>query len=156
VPRSSAKNSFLKNLQSGIATDSPEQMRNIARKVAGIFPENMTLTLSGDLGAGKTVFVKGLAEAWKIEETVTSPTFNIFSLYRGTRNLLHLDAYRLESADEIEPLMIEEFLESPWCLAIEWPEKIKEWLPAERWEFTLSIEKDRHHKIRLLSEGVSP
>lgn len=126
-------------------------MRAIARKVADLLPENATVTLSGDLGVGKTVFVKGLAEAWEIEETVTSPTFNIFSLYRGTRNLLHLDAYRLESADEIEALMIEEFLDPPYCLAIEWPEKISDWLPEEIWEFSLLIQEDKSHQIRLIS-----
>jgi len=144
-------NSFLDRLRTGIDTDSPEEMRAVAEKFALILPENATLTLSGDLGAGKTVFVKGLAAAWKIEETVTSPTFNLFSIYRGTRNLLHLDAYRLESPDEIEALMIEEFLDPPYCLAIEWPEKIAEWLPDELWEFSLSIQENKTHHIRLIS-----
>jgi tRNA threonylcarbamoyladenosine biosynthesis protein TsaE len=147
--------SIFAKLTEGILTHSPEEMRAIAAQVAAILPENTTIELSGDLGAGKTVFVKGLAEAWGIEETVTSPSFTIFSLYRGKRNLLHLDAYRLNSADEIEPLMIEEFLQPPYCLAVEWPEKIKEWLPPDSWKLTFSIQEEGGHAVRLLTQPTA-
>ncbi len=141
--------SILDKLRRGIATASPEQMEKLAASFAEVFPENTTLALSGDLGAGKTVFVKGLAKAWGIEETVTSPTFNIFSVYSGKkRNLVHLDAYRLESADGMEPLMVEDFLEPPYCLAIEWPEKIAEWLPRDHWKLFFSIDADGRHVVR--------
>jgi tRNA threonylcarbamoyladenosine biosynthesis protein TsaE len=136
-------------LKKGIGTRSPEQMRAVAGEFAAVCPENATLALSGDLGAGKTVFVKGLAEAWGITETVTSPTFNLFTIYQGRRNLLHLDAYRLNSADEMEALMVDDFLHSPYCLAVEWPEKIKEWLPVDSWKFIFDITPDGTHTIRL-------
>lgn len=140
---------ILAKLKEGISTQSPEEMRAVAAEFAAVFPENATLELRGDLGAGKTVFVKGLAEAWGIDDTVTSPSFTIFSTYEGKRNLLHLDAYRLHSPDEMEPLMIEEFLKSPYCLAVEWPERIQEWLPADSWKLTFSIEADGSHIVRL-------
>lgn len=136
-------------LINGVHTYSPEEMRAIAAEFAAVCPEDATLELSGDLGAGKTVFVKGLAVAWGIEETVTSPSFNIFSIYGGRRNLLHLDAYRLNSPDEMEPLMVEEFLQPPFCMAVEWPEKIHGWLPADSWKFEFAITPEGSHLVRL-------
>lgn len=140
---------ILAELEKGVSTRSPDEMRAVAAHFAAVCPENATLALQGDLGAGKTVFVKGLAEAWEIAETVTSPTFNIFSLYEGKRNLLHLDAYRLQSPDEMETLMVEEFLRPPYCLAIEWPEKIEAWLPPGSWRMAFSIANDGSHQVRL-------
>lgn len=141
-------------LKTGIVTRSPEEMRKVAAAFAVVCPENATLELRGDLGAGKTVFVKGLAEAWGIEETVTSPTFTLFSTYRGRRNLLHLDAYRLESSDEMEALMVEEFLEVPYCMAVEWPERIVDWLPADSWKFQFTLAPDGSHTVRLQQSPV--
>lgn len=138
-------------LRDGIVTRSPEEMRAVAAEFAAVCPEDATLELSGDLGAGKTVFVKGLAAAWGIEETVTSPSFTIFSLYRGARNLLHLDAYRLATPDEMDPLMVEDFLQSPYCMAVEWPEKIRGWLPEKSWKFRFTINPDDSHLVRLQS-----
>lgn len=140
-------------LKRGIPTRSSEEMMAVAADFAGTCPENLTLELSGDLGAGKTVFVKGLARAWGITEEVTSPTFNIFSIYEGTRNLLHMDAYRLQSAEEVEALMLEEFLSPPYCLAVEWPEKVAEWLPADSWRLTFAIDPDQRHQVRLVRCG---
>jgi tRNA threonylcarbamoyladenosine biosynthesis protein TsaE len=138
------------SLKEGILTNSPEEMLEVAGAFAEVCPENLTLELSGDLGAGKTVFVKGLARAWKIPGTVTSPTFNIFSIYHGERNLLHMDAYRLESADQVDALMIEDFLQPPFCLAVEWPEKVADWLPAGSWRLQFSIEPDHSHRVQLV------
>lgn len=145
--------SILRRLKEGIVTASAEEMMDVAGAFAAACPANVTLELSGDLGAGKTVFVKGLATAWKIPDTVTSPTFTIFSVYSGERNLLHMDAYRLESADEVEALMIEEFLVPPYCLAVEWPEKIAEWLPEDSWHLLFTIGEKETHEVRLLKGG---
>jgi len=84
-----------------------------------------------------------------VEDAVTSPTFNIFTLHRGRTLLVHLDAYRLESAQQIDDLLLADFLTSPWCLAIEWPEKIAEWVPADAYHIELGITPDAQHTIRL-------
>lgn len=122
----------------------------MAAELAALLPADATLALHGDMGVGKTTFVQGLAQGLEVEEQVTSPTFAIYSVHRGNdRTLLHLDAYRLENERQIEALLLEEFLVSPWVMAVEWPEKIASWLPANTWHLTLSIvEGDRHH-IRL-------
>lgn len=141
--------SILEQLEAGIVSHSAEQTQEIARQLAAEIPEDHILTLRGDLGAGKTTFVKGLAEAWNIQEVVTSPTYTLYTIYEGDRQLLHMDAYRMDSADAMESLMIEEFLKSPYCLAMEWPEKVEEWLPENAWHIYLEITPEHNHRIRL-------
>lgn len=84
---------------------------------------------------------------------MTSPTFNLCRFYHGegpgARNLGHLDAYRLDNPAQVEALLLEDFLRSPYCLAIEWPEKISTWLPAGAWHLELAITADQRHTVRL-------
>ena len=141
--------SICDRLRTGVVTASADEMRALAAELAGALPRDATLALHGNLGVGKTTFVQGLARGLGIAEPVTSPTFNIFTLHRGPVNLLHLDAYRLESAREVEDLLLDEFLVSPWCLAVEWPEKIADWLPASALHLELGILPDLRHQVRL-------
>jgi tRNA threonylcarbamoyladenosine biosynthesis protein TsaE len=146
--------SILAELETGIRTACADETMEVARRLAAELPADAVVTLSGDLGAGKTTFVKGLAAAWGITQTVTSPTYNIFTLYQGRdRQLAHMDAYRLEGADAVDGLMLEEFLRSPFCLVIEWPEKIADWIPfdAVRLEFKSGTGNER--QIRKKAEG---
>lgn len=137
------------DLQAGVVTASAEESRAIAGALARALPPDSALALHGDLGVGKTTFVQGLAAGLGIREPVTSPTFNIFTLHRGPVNLLHLDAYRLESERQISDLLLEDFLISPWCLVVEWPERIAAWLPAGTRHLDLGILPDHRHTIRL-------
>jgi tRNA threonylcarbamoyladenosine biosynthesis protein TsaE len=137
-------------LRAGVATASAEETRSLAAELAAALPPDSTLALHGDLGAGKTTFVQGLAHGFGIVEPVTSPTFTIFTLHRRTvGTLVHLDAYRLDDPRQIETLMLDDFLVSPWCLAVEWPEKIAAWLPDNALHLALGIAADGRHTIRL-------
>jgi tRNA threonylcarbamoyladenosine biosynthesis protein TsaE len=137
-------------LNRGITTTSAEETRSRASQLAAELPTDTVLALHGDLGVGKTTFVQGLASGLGITEPVTSPTFNLYTLHEGPQGrLLHLDAYRLEGAAQVEALMLEDFLVSPWIAAIEWPEKIADWLPAGTWHLDLGITNDEAHTIRL-------
>src|SRR4051812_27351272 len=120
---------ILDRLLAGVTTSSAEDTRQIAQEFTASIGPDVALALHGNLGVGKTTFVQGLARGLGISDPVTSPTFNIFTLHRGPTNLLHLDAYRLERAQQVEDLLIADFMVSPWCLAVEWPEKIADWLP---------------------------
>jgi tRNA threonylcarbamoyladenosine biosynthesis protein TsaE len=134
--------------RAGVTTGSAAETRSLAREFAGALAPDTTLALHGDMGVGKTTFVQGLAEGLGVHEQVTSPTFSIYSVYRGAgRTLVHLDAYRLENEQQIEALLLEEFLVSPWVLAVEWPEKIAGWLPPNALHLTLSIEDGDRHRI---------
>jgi tRNA threonylcarbamoyladenosine biosynthesis protein TsaE len=137
-------------LRAGVTTQSAEETRALAAEFAAALPPDTVLALHGDMGVGKTTFVQGLAHGLGVHEHVTSPTFAIYSVYRGKgRTLVHLDAYRLENEQQIEALLLDEFLVSPWVLAVEWPEKIAAWIPARALHLTLAIvDGDRHH-VRL-------
>ena len=141
--------SIFERLRQGISTSSPEATRAVAAALAAALPPDSTLALHGDLGVGKTTFVQGLAAGLGIQEPVTSPTFNIFTLHRGPTSLLHLDAYRLENSRQVEDLLLGDFMVSPFCLAVEWPDKIADWLPAGTLHLELGITADREHTVRL-------
>jgi tRNA threonylcarbamoyladenosine biosynthesis protein TsaE len=104
------------------------------------------LLLQGDLGAGKTCLVQGLAEGLGISEPITSPTFALAHHYRGTRGngptaLVHLDLYRLEhpaAADELFAQEEEEALAQGALLAVEWPERLS-FVPAPCWRVELDL-----------------
>jgi tRNA threonylcarbamoyladenosine biosynthesis protein TsaE len=137
-------------LRAGVVTTSAEESHALARELAAALPPDSTLALHGDLGVGKTTFVQGLARGLGVTAPVTSPTFNIFTLYRGeSRTLVHMDAYRLDNDRQIDALMLEDFLVSPWCLAVEWPEKIAGWIPANALHLDLGITPEQQHTVRL-------
>lgn len=132
------------HLQRGVVTTSAEETRRLAAELGRVLPAGSTLALHGDLGVGKTTFVQGLAEGLGIREPVTSPTFNIFTLHRGPTTLLHLDAYRLKSGKEVEDLLLSDFMVPPWCLAVEWPDRIADWLPGGTLHLDLGIRGVAH------------
>ena len=137
------------DLRAGVITGSAAETRQLAAALAALLPDDTVLALHGDLGVGKTTFVQGLAAGLGIQDPVTSPTFNLYTLYDGSRRLLHLDAYRLENEAQVESLMLEDFLVSPWIAAIEWPGRIPDWLPANSWHLDLGITADERHTLRL-------
>lgn len=84
------------------------------------------ITLTGDLGSGKTSFVQGLAKGFKVPDTyyVTSPTYNIINEYPGNLTLYHIDLYRINDPEELYDIGFEEILEEKAVIAIEWPDKL--------------------------------
>lgn len=119
-----------------LRSPSPEATRRSARALAeSLDARGLVLSLSGPLGAGKTVFVKGLAEGLGIDpERVSSPTFVIASEYpaRGGLRFAHVDLYRVESVAELEAAGFLDLLEPGWVLAVEWGDRLPQALPAER------------------------
>jgi tRNA threonylcarbamoyladenosine biosynthesis protein TsaE len=141
--------SILEQLRAGATTGSAQETRELAANLARALEPDTTLALHGDLGVGKTTFVQGLARGLGIPDAVTSPTFNIFTLHRGPINLLHLDAYRLENPQQVDDLLLADFMISPWCLAVEWPERVAGWLPPTTLHLELGIAPDERHTVRL-------
>jgi tRNA threonylcarbamoyladenosine biosynthesis protein TsaE len=142
-----------------VTTASAAETQALAAEFAAALPPNTTLALHGNLGVGKTTFVQGLARGLGLTEPVTSPTFNIYTVHHApraaraatkpARTLIHLDAYRLESARQVEDLLLEDYLVSPWCLAVEWPEKVADWLPPGALHLDLGIAPDERHTLKL-------
>ena len=143
-------------LRRGVTTSTAAETQELAANFAATLPPDSTLALHGNLGVGKTTFVQGLARGLGHRGTVTSPTFNIYTVHQesGARTLVHLDAYRLESAQQVEDLLLEDFLTSPWCLAVEWPEKIAAWLPKNTLHLDLGIAADERHTVRLRTSNI--
>jgi tRNA threonylcarbamoyladenosine biosynthesis protein TsaE len=119
-----------------LVTKSKEETRKLGAIMAPLFKAGDVVLLEGDLGAGKTTLVGGVAQALKVEEDVISPTFNIMKCYfKGTLPLYHIDAYRLENQN-IE-LGLDEYIEGNGVCFIEWPQYIKPLLPDETLEIVL-------------------
>lgn len=103
--------------------------------------DGMVICLNGELGSGKTVFVKGFAKALGIQETVTSPTFSLVKEYHdGEMPLFHMDVYRME--DSKENFGLDDYLNQEGICIIEWPEMIEEQLPEERLDIKIKIIDD--------------
>ncbi len=123
-------------------SQSPEATQSAAQLLASALPEQgIAVVLTGPLGAGKTVFAKGVAAGLGIDpDAVTSPTFAICSEYAapGGLRLAHLDAYRLTSAVELEGAGFLDLLVAGTVVLIEWGERFREALPPDRLEITLS------------------
>ena len=112
---------------------SPEQTRQIGMRLGGALQSGDVICLQGDLGAGKTTFVQGIARGWGSRDAVSSPTFIIVNVYRrGDEScLFHMDAYRLDSTPEAEELDLDSML-AQGPLLIEWPERMDGLVPPER------------------------
>jgi len=140
---------LVERLRQGVTTHSAGETRALAEALARILPPDVTLALEGDLGAGKTTFVQGLAQGLGVTEPVTSPTYTFYRLHPGRRLLIHLDAYRIEAPAQMDALMLEEYMCSPYCLAVEWPSKIAGWLPPDAWRIELGSTAQGDHTLRL-------
>lgn len=112
-------------------------------------PTGATLvTLSGDLGAGKTAFTKAVAKTLGVSEMVTSPTFVLEKIYalpgeKAFKRLVHIDAYRLESGAELSPLGFDEVMKDSQTLVfLEWPEKVADALPRPAAHISLTVTGD--------------
>jgi tRNA threonylcarbamoyladenosine biosynthesis protein TsaE len=124
-----------------LTTKSAEATEAIGAAIGSQLRVGDLVVLSGDLGAGKTTFAKGLARALGVTEPVTSPTFTIVQEYDGRVPLAHVDVYRLDRIQELHDLGFEELLESR-VTVVEWGEAIALVLPRDRIEVRLELGDD--------------
>lgn len=120
-----------------LITNSEFETIEIAQNIESEKFPNMVICLNGELGSGKTMFVKGIANALGINEVITSPTFNIIKEYDGELPLYHLDVYRLDEASN--DIGIEEYFSKGGIVVIEWAENIKDILPEERLDVKIKV-----------------
>jgi tRNA threonylcarbamoyladenosine biosynthesis protein TsaE len=115
-----------------VLSSSPAETQAVGREFGQRLAAGAVLNLRGDLGAGKTEFVKGLAQGLGARDQVTSPTFTLIHEYRSGRlPLFHLDLYRLRSEGELDEIGFDDYLEAGGVCAVEWGEKFAHRLPAE-------------------------
>jgi len=145
-----------------IITKSAQETQDLGAKIGFDLKEgnlkNRVFCLYGDLGAGKTTFIQGLAKGLGIKKRITSPTFVFVRKYALEKNksnltsLFHIDLYRIENFKESKGLGLEEMMEDKQALVvIEWPEKIKEILPKEKQEICFSYDSENQRRINCFS-----
>jgi tRNA threonylcarbamoyladenosine biosynthesis protein TsaE len=120
-------------------SDSVEQTLAIGFGLGQSLVQGDVVTLGGDLGAGKTTLVRGLAAGWGALDPVTSPTFVLVNVYHRADGaaLYHLDCYRLHSAADAAAIGLDDLLDDAAALVLEWPEHVLEALPVDRLSLTL-------------------
>ena len=141
-----------KNILQQITTHSAEETIAFGRTLAELLTPPKLVLLRGDLGAGKTTLVKGIAAAFEAaaEEDVTSPTFTLVHEYRGTRaNLYHIDLYRIDTQRELETLGLDDLRSDNSILLIEWGEKFPRLVRERDVEIALAREGENSRQIKV-------
>ena len=135
-------------------THSPEETRALGGRLADVLTGGEVIAFTGDLGAGKTAFVSGMARALGVEERVTSPTFTIVNEYEGGRlPLFHFDMYRLGSADELFHIGWEDYLARNGVCAVEWSENVEEAIEVDAIRVSITRGEDENSRV-IQIEGV--
>lgn len=137
-----------------VVTKSARETQKLGEKLANSLKGGGLIALYGELGSGKTTFVKGLAKGLGIKERIISPTFVFirpYALVAEPYTLYHVDLYRIGKTDEIKGLGLDEiFNDKEAIVAIEWAEKIKKLLPRERIEVYFEYLGDNKRKIKII------
>ena len=125
-------------LKKGFISNSLEDTERVATAFAQQIEKDAFITLSGDLGAGKTAFVRAVAKALGVKAQVKSPSFNICNIY--PEGLVHIDAYRIKGSFDPSDFLIDELAANPTIICVEWPEMIADFIPlnAYKLKFTLN------------------
>ncbi len=137
-------------MESKVQVHSLEQTKILADKLASLIRPGYLITMTGDLGAGKTTFTKYLGKALGVKKTINSPTFTILKEYQGRMPIYHIDAYRLEGI--IQDLGFDDLFEGDGLCIVEWPSFLEYCLPAERIEIEIrrSDDESREFYIRVI------
>lgn len=133
-------------------TNSPEETIALGRELASLLAPPKIVVLRGDLGAGKTTLVKGIAEGFSAasQDDVTSPTFTLIHEYRGpSAALYHIDLYRIDTQRELETLGLDDLMSDNSVLLIEWGEKFPRFQRERDVEIALERVSEDQRKIRI-------
>ena len=133
-------------------TNSDKETEAVGEQFGRMVSDGTVVAMYGDLGAGKTAFVRGMARGMGISERVSSPTFTIVNEYLGERTLIHFDMYRLGSADELFDIGWEDYLARGAVCAVEWSENVEDAFYGD--EIRLTIEKTSDTSRKITIEGV--
>jgi tRNA threonylcarbamoyladenosine biosynthesis protein TsaE len=135
-------------LKKSCTTSSAAGTKTIAREFAALCGPGTIVCLHGDLGAGKTTFVKGMAAGLKLKDTVKSPSFTLINEYgAGAKKLYHMDLYRLACAD-LHDLGLEDYLGGEGICVIEWAERLSH-VPGKVWNITITRISEKERRINI-------
>ncbi len=137
-------------MQKTYVTDSVIETERIAEQLGRTLSGGETVLLSGEMGAGKTHFVKGIAVGLEISDVITSPTFALHNSYTGRLTLNHFDFYRIDDSSEVEILGLNEFFyDDRGVSVIEWGENIADLIPANSIRVTIEKISESRRRITL-------
>lgn len=137
-----------------VTTESREATMKLGQRLAAQLKPGSIICLFGELGSGKTTFVKGMAKGLRISPVkVHSPTFVLMNIYEGKLPLYHFDFYRLEDVREIEKIGYEEFLFGEGVAVVEWPQRMGSLLPEEYVKIELKIRGENSRTIKFTARG---
>ena len=131
-------------------TNSARQTRELGKKLAQEMLSVSVVAMYGDLGAGKTAFISGVAEGFCCRQKASSPTYNIVNEYYGTRRVCHFDMYRITDSDRLYEIGWEEYIESDALCLVEWSENIEDALPQDAWKIVIEKLSETDRKIRVI------
>ena len=134
-----------------VVTASPDETEALAARLARLLAPGDVVVLSGELGTGKTTFVRGAARALGVTEPVSSPTFTIGHRYDADPPVAHLDLYRIAGLDPEEWGDLEPYFDGTVAF-VEWPEHGRDWLPRPRAVVTLGHVDESHRSVRIDSD----
>ena len=133
---------------------SEAETEALGEKLARSLPEHgVVIAMYGELGAGKTACVRGLARGLEVDGAVTSPTFTIVNELYGKRDLFHFDMYRLGSADELFDIGWEDYLDRGGVCAVEWSERVDDAMPADTLWVDIARGTDESDRIITITGG---
>jgi tRNA threonylcarbamoyladenosine biosynthesis protein TsaE len=138
------------------ATNSPEETIALGRKLASILAPPKLVLLRGELGAGKTTLIKGIAEGFQAasQDAVTSPTFTLVHEYRGPEaNIYHIDLYRVDTPRQLETLGLDDLFATNSVLLIEWGEKFPRFNQERDAEIAIERRGENQRIIRVIENG---
>ena len=133
-------------------TTSESETEALGARLAASLPGGSVVAMYGDLGAGKTAFVRGMARGMGLQVRVSSPTFTIVNEYLGDRELIHFDMYRLSGADELFDIGWEDYLARGAVCAVEWSENVEDAFFGD--EIRVRIEKLSDTGRKITIEGA--
>jgi tRNA threonylcarbamoyladenosine biosynthesis protein TsaE len=137
-----------------LTTKSAADTVELGRQIGAFLSPNEVIALTGNLGAGKTTLIQGIAQGLGVQDHVTSPTFIIINEYQGRLPFYHVDLYRLDNVGQIEDLGIEEYFAKGGVCVIEWAEKLAGLLPIGAATITIESKGENEREI-CVSSGLA-
>jgi tRNA threonylcarbamoyladenosine biosynthesis protein TsaE len=138
-----------------VVSRAPEETQKVGAALAELLVPGDVVSLTGDLGAGKTTLVQGAARGLGTSDHVASPTFVLVREYRGPVPVYHLDVYRLDRLQEVIDLGFEDLLDPSGVMFVEWGDAIEAVLPEQFLEIELTVPQDEDRRLRFRGRGSS-
>ncbi|MEX2274284.1 MAG: tRNA (adenosine(37)-N6)-threonylcarbamoyltransferase complex ATPase subunit type 1 TsaE [Actinomycetota bacterium] len=139
-----------------IHSATAQDTREVGEALASLLHEGDAIALTGELGAGKTTFVQGLARGLQIDDPIVSPTFTLIREYRGRLHLVHVDVYRLERVQDVIDLGLDDEVSDGALLVVEWGDAVQALLPPDHLTIEMTVPTTDVERRLIVLSGDGP